>query len=45
MNKACVIQYAEGRDGENVLRQVRAERQGVFGEEGIVVGMRFFIKG
>ncbi|KAF2732681.1 hypothetical protein EJ04DRAFT_305375 [Polyplosphaeria fusca] len=43
LNEGCVIQYAESEEGENVLRQVRAERQGVFREEGIVVGMRFFV--
>jgi hypothetical protein len=32
-----------GALGEGLLRQVKSERQGVFREESVVVGVRFFV--
>lgn len=45
LNRDCVIQYATSlREGE-ALRQIRYERRGVFREESVVVGVRFFVGG
>jgi hypothetical protein len=52
LNQNCVIQFAQsgvglhgakGKDRERLLRQVKSERQGVFSEESVVVGVRFFV--
>jgi hypothetical protein len=46
LNQDCVIAFAESADGETaVLRQVKCEKPGVFTEDMIVCGMRFFIAG
>jgi hypothetical protein len=52
LSQNCIIQLAQsgvGSDeakvkvGEGLLRQVKSERQGVFREESVVVGVRFFV--
>jgi hypothetical protein len=45
LNQDCVIQLAQSKIGEESgpLRQIKCERQGVFAEESVVVGMRFFV--
>jgi len=52
MSQNCIIQLAQsgvgldeakGKIGEGLLRQVKSERQGVFSEESVVVGVRFFV--
>lgn len=52
LNENCIIQLAqsgtgleesEGKLGDGLLRQVKSERQGVFSEESVVVGVRFFV--
>lgn len=45
LNQDCVIAYAVSEAEERALRQVKSERQGVFKEEEVVVGMRFFVAG
>ncbi|KAF2796127.1 hypothetical protein K505DRAFT_359587 [Melanomma pulvis-pyrius CBS 109.77] len=45
LNQDCVIAYAVSQSEERDLRQVKSERQGVFREEEVVVGMRFFVAG
>lgn len=46
LNQDCVICFAEGSEEDApVLRQVKCERQGVFAEDMVVVGMRFFVSG
>jgi len=37
------LDEAKGKIGEGLLRQVKSERQGVFSEESVVVGVRFFV--
>ncbi|KAL5374873.1 hypothetical protein DPSP01_011625 [Paraphaeosphaeria sporulosa] len=45
LNKDCVIQYAVSEKQGGALRQVKSERKGVFKEESVVVGCRFFVSG
>ncbi|KAJ4292461.1 hypothetical protein N0V90_009123 [Kalmusia sp. IMI 367209] len=45
LNKDCVIHYAVSEKEGGALRQVKSERQGVFSEGSVVVGMRFFVPG
>lgn len=46
LNQDCVICLAESENGAApVLRQVKSEKQGIFAEEEVVVGMRFFVAG
>ena len=43
-NQDCVICFAQSEKGAGpILRQVKSEKQGVFTEEEVVVGMRFFV--
>jgi hypothetical protein len=52
LSRNCVIQLAQsgtglddrkGALGEGLLRQIKSERQGVFSEESVVVGVRFLV--
>jgi hypothetical protein len=46
LNQGCIIRFAEdGQDGKAPLRQIKTERQGVFMEDMVVVGMRYFVPG
>jgi hypothetical protein len=48
LNQDCVIAFAESEDKDSehgVLRQVRGERQGLFVEDHVVLGTRFFVAG
>lgn len=45
LNQDCVIQYAVSETEGGALRQIKMERQGMFTEESVVVGMRFFVRG
>ncbi|KAF2450793.1 hypothetical protein P171DRAFT_146616 [Karstenula rhodostoma CBS 690.94] len=45
LNKDCVVQYAVSERQGGGLRQVKSERKGVFKEENVVVGCRFFVSG
>ncbi|KAF2677012.1 hypothetical protein K458DRAFT_492064 [Lentithecium fluviatile CBS 122367] len=48
LNRDCVIQFAQSKVDQGIagpLRQVKCERQGVFREESVVVGIRFFVPG
>lgn len=45
LDKNCVIQHAvASRDG-SALRQIKSERMGVFQEETVIVGCRYFVSG
>jgi hypothetical protein len=45
LDKSSVIQHAvSGRDG-SALRQIKSERMGVFQEETVIVGCRYFVSG
>ncbi|KAF2662404.1 hypothetical protein K491DRAFT_177562 [Lophiostoma macrostomum CBS 122681] len=46
LNQGCIIRFAEdGENGKAPLRQIKSERQGVFTEDMVVVGMRYFVPG
>ncbi|KAF2638327.1 hypothetical protein P280DRAFT_81515 [Massarina eburnea CBS 473.64] len=52
LNRDCSIQYAVGKTMKakvgveaGVLRQIKSERQGLFGEERVLCGVRFFVAG
>ncbi|KAL1612198.1 hypothetical protein SLS60_000422 [Paraconiothyrium brasiliense] len=45
LNKDCVIQYAVSERKGGALRQVKSERRGVFKEDSVLVGCRFFVSG
>lgn len=45
LNRGCVIQYAVSEKQGGALRQVKSEKNGVFKEESVVVGCRFFVSG
>ncbi|KAJ4357603.1 uncharacterized protein N0V89_002179 [Didymosphaeria variabile] len=45
LNRDCVIQYAVSERKGGALRQVKSERRGVFKEDSVVVGCRFFVGG
>jgi hypothetical protein len=45
LNRDCVVQYAVSEFQGGALRQVKCERKGVFKEEDVVVGCRFFVGG
>ena len=45
LNKDCVIQYAVSERNGGALRQIKSERKGVFTEENVVIGCRFFVAG
>ncbi|ORY16572.1 hypothetical protein BCR34DRAFT_584239 [Clohesyomyces aquaticus] len=44
-SKNLKLEVVEKTGEQVVLRQVKAERKGVFEEEGVVVGVRYFVKG
>ena len=45
LNKNCVIQFAITDGSSSVLRQTKSEKKGVFEEETVIAGCRFFISG
>ncbi|KAL5403172.1 hypothetical protein PMIN06_008988 [Paraphaeosphaeria minitans] len=45
LNRDCVIQYAVSENQGGALRQVKSERKGIFKEESVVMGCRFFVSG
>lgn len=45
LNHDCVIQYAVSERERGALRQVKSERNGVFKEESVVMGCRYFVAG
>ncbi|PSN71754.1 hypothetical protein BS50DRAFT_235360 [Corynespora cassiicola Philippines] len=45
LNQDCVIRFAESKPGEEVLRQFKNEHPGLFEEDFVVCGMRFFVPG
>lgn len=45
LNEDCVIQFAVSERQGGALRQVKSERRGIFKEDTVVMGCRFFVRG